>query len=375
MSKNSHRSRSPLRLAAATFRDLDSKPSAIWISTSMGRKAPPPPPTPLPPLGDSPEGLSRGDLVKWLGHGGAILVLFETPSGFALFTFYGVNLYLPHALENIWVDFTRKSRANEVIWLVEFQIFEDKASAINNETGVNRQLAQMITKNIRPGQKLAVGNKNYQEIIQKSLEIHCLYNDAVLEIMWGLKNLMKDLVPKEVSDFPSNDDRYPQMSKGMKRLLERNGFVVEPEMVNENIIELSALLYDSDFCVKKHNEFLQLMAPMLISSNIKCQKWGSKKMAIALLVLCSLDMEIKTGDSTEEMFSETEVMELRDAAPQYTDRLDKRSCLRIYKEILWTYQVKSKVKSQLSLLVGTAKDTEGEQGGSEKPSEHLPEAV
>ncbi|KAL6615488.1 hypothetical protein ACP70R_037758 [Stipagrostis hirtigluma subsp. patula] len=335
----------------------------------QSRRAPPD----QPPDGYS----SRRELTRWMGHGGAILVLFETPSGFALFNFYGVSLYLPDALENIWVDFNSKSRANEVIWLADFKIFKDKASAINNETGVNDQLAGMIEKIILPGQKLAVGNENYRNIIEKDLGIYCLYNEAVLEVMWGLKNLMKSLVPEENSDFPTNDDHYPQMSQGMKMLLHRNGFVVEPEMVNENLIEMSALLYDCDFVVVKHNEFLRLMAPILMDeSNINCENWGSKKMAIALLVLCSLDMEVKTGDSTEEMFSETEVMKLRDAAPQYKDKLDKRSCLKIYKQILWVSKVKSKVKSQLSLFIGATKETdEGDHAGSEKPSELLPEVV
>ena len=34
-----------------------------------------------------------------LGHNGIILLLFETPSGFAIFKYYGVQLFLPNAKE------------------------------------------------------------------------------------------------------------------------------------------------------------------------------------------------------------------------------------------------------------------------------------
>ncbi|KAL6615489.1 hypothetical protein ACP70R_037759 [Stipagrostis hirtigluma subsp. patula] len=310
----------------------------------------------------------------WLGHDGIILVLFETPSGFALFRFDGFYLCLPDALENIWVNFTSKSRANKVICRLDFKIFKDKASAINNKTGVNDQLAGMISKSILPGQKLAVGNENYQNIIEKNLVgIYCLYNDAVLEVMWGLKNLMKSLVPGENSDFPTDDDPYPRMSRGMKMLLDRNGYVVEPEMVNGNMIEMSAALHNCDICVERHTDILRRMATIIVEkSNINCEKWGIQKMATALLVLCYPHMEVKTGDSTE-MFSEVEVMKLRDAAPQYKGKLDKRSCSVIYENVIWVSKAKTEVKSHLSLLIGEAQETdEAKHAGSEKPSELLP---
>ena len=40
-----------------------------------------------------------------LGNYGMILLLFETPSGFALFSFVGIYLYEPHAMEVLCFSF------------------------------------------------------------------------------------------------------------------------------------------------------------------------------------------------------------------------------------------------------------------------------
>ncbi|PUZ49255.1 hypothetical protein GQ55_7G312000 [Panicum hallii var. hallii] len=49
-----------------------------------------------------------------MGHYGIILLLFETPSGFAIFTYYGVQLFLPNAKENIWSKFVKNHKTHLV---------------------------------------------------------------------------------------------------------------------------------------------------------------------------------------------------------------------------------------------------------------------
>jgi nucleolar protein 58 len=52
---------------------------------------------------------------------------------------------------------------------MEFDTFEDKSSAINADTGVNKRLADMIYKWRLPGMKLAVGKPEYKTIIESKL--------------------------------------------------------------------------------------------------------------------------------------------------------------------------------------------------------------
>ena len=56
----------------------------------------------------------------------------------------------------------------QAITLKEFQTFEDKSSAINQNSGVNERLTQMIRTWIG-GKKLAVGKPEYKEIIEERL--------------------------------------------------------------------------------------------------------------------------------------------------------------------------------------------------------------
>ena len=60
--------------------------------------------------------------------------------------------------------------------------------------------------------------------------IRCLCNEIVMEVMWGLKNIMPTLVPEEKSGL-TREDRVP-MSQGLKKFLNRYGFDVKPEMVS-----------------------------------------------------------------------------------------------------------------------------------------------
>ncbi|KAF0915437.1 hypothetical protein E2562_036287 [Oryza meyeriana var. granulata] len=110
---------------------------------------------------------------------------------------------------------------SKVVWLKEFQVSEDKTCAINLETGVSNQLSEIIKKWLRSGQTLAVGNVEYKTTIEARLGIYYLCSDAVMEVMWGLKNLMKSLVSDEKSDL-TNEDRL-QMCQGMKIVLDRHG--------------------------------------------------------------------------------------------------------------------------------------------------------
>ncbi|KAF7007230.1 hypothetical protein CFC21_022181 [Triticum aestivum] len=143
----------------------------------------------------------------------------------------------------------------------------------------------MIRKYIVPGQQLAVGKLEYKSIIEDKLEISCLYDDAVMELMWGLKNSIQYLVPSEKLEL-TKDDRL-RMSKGMKVVLEYFDLKVEPEMVNEYIIETAGAVYSCDHCVNKNAKNLRAAGEHLKKiSNIDSQNWCLIKLATALKIIC-----------------------------------------------------------------------------------------
>lgn len=115
-----------------------------------------------------------------------------------------------------------------------------------------------------PGQKMAVGKPEYKEIIERSLvsvqlpcllflvdnlehqfcchffqSVPCMFDEIVMEVMWGLKNLMHVLVPQEKMKL-SKDDYLP-MSQGLYMLLNRYGLDVKPEMVSSQVASLMSM--------------------------------------------------------------------------------------------------------------------------------------
>ncbi|CAN6291184.1 unnamed protein product [Urochloa humidicola] len=285
-------------------------------------------------------------LANWLGHSGEILVLSETPSGFALFNYDGVQLFLPKAIEDVWAYFARDYMAKDVVMLREFQTFEDKASAIKLDTGVSDQLVRMIKKWLLPGQKLAVGKHEYKTTIEASLGISCLFDDAVMELMWGLKNMMKTLVPGENLEL-TKEDCLP-VSKGMMIILKRHGFDVKPEMANRHIVEMAQALYECDLCVNKHVGSLQDALQEVPDINFK--DWDPLKLASALKIICYPDEKCKY-----EMISDVELQKLQALAPSLEGKFFENTCLAVYNEIVWACGLRDKVERHLRFLVEEAR--------------------
>ncbi|XP_062200507.1 uncharacterized protein LOC133903204 [Phragmites australis] len=305
---------------------------------------------PHPPPANHPA-RSIQSIAAELGPLGRILLLFETPSGFAIFSFPGILLYVLDAIESIWAHFSEDYKARKILLLKEFKTFDDKSSAINLITGVNKKLTEMILKWRCPGQKLAVGKPEYKRIIETSLKIPCLCDEAVMEVMWGLKNLMRRLVPKEKSEL-TKEDCLP-MSEGLKKVLSRYGFDdVKPEMVNERIIVTACALFDCDSTEKKHSACLRCFGDHIKGvSGIDCEDWSLLKLATAFKVIFCPEV----GDY-HEMLSKDELSKLVDDAHKYTCKIGKVLSVRIYKEMVSAHEVRTKEKILLGHLVVEAKE-------------------
>ncbi|WVZ85368.1 hypothetical protein U9M48_032305 [Paspalum notatum var. saurae] len=241
-------------------------------------------------------------------------VLFETPSGFAILDYDGVTLRLPGAIEDVWAA-----------WLKEFQTFEDRASAINPVTGINEQLAMMIQNNIDPdGQKLAV--VGYQFCCGFHQGIVCMFDETVMELMWGLKNCMHHLAEL------TKEDRL-HMCQGMKIVLDCYKFEVEPEMVNENIIQATGGVYSCELLVRKYSQSLQAAGKHLKEiSNIDSQHWDLLKLAPPLKIICF--PQEKLPSDPLKIFSQDEYSKLVSQAHMYEGKLSKGRCKLAFIEIV-----------------------------------------
>ncbi|XP_022683460.1 uncharacterized protein LOC101760607 [Setaria italica] len=115
---------------------------------------------------------------RHLEHHGMILVLFETPSGFAISSMLEEDLKEPDALQvlalNVRANFGMDYRVEEFELgskrgLREFREFKDTSRVINHDTGISWDLTEMIMRWRHPEQKMAVGKPEYKGIIESSL--------------------------------------------------------------------------------------------------------------------------------------------------------------------------------------------------------------
>ncbi|KAM0836668.1 hypothetical protein ACQ4PT_062160 [Festuca glaucescens] len=294
------------------------------------------------------------------GNSGVISVLFETPSGFAIFGYNAFKLTEPEAWKHIWADFV------DVVWLRAFQTFEDKGCAINKTT-VSPQLSTMIRKYVVDGQTLAVGNENYENIIQKCLGIPCVYSHVVNELMWGLKIQMRRLLPAENSEL-TNEDCF-SMSEGMRFLLNYHKFDVNLDMmVTKRIIEMAGVVYECDRCVNKYNTSLRFDAQQLMEiSRIDTHDWDLLKLATALKIICDPEDEIPDA---QRLFSKRLLKRLMKGAPRYKNRISKYPCLKVYKEMYSARKSRLKAGIVLVSLVERAKKAYEDEQAGKATSDH-----
>jgi hypothetical protein len=277
-------------------------------------------------------------------------VLFETPSGFAIFGYYGIRLLDPDAWQHIWVDFV--NTPDHTVWLKEFQAFEDKLSAINKDA-ISPALGKMIRKHVADGQTLAVGKEDYAVVIEKCLGIKCLCSPSVQELMWGLEIQILYFVPEENPEL-ANEDRF-RMSKGMEAfLLNHHNFNVKPGMmVTKRIIETAAVVYECDRSVDKHAISLRHAATHLERiSHIDAQDWDLLKLATALKLICYPEEKIRAA---RRLFTKPQVMRLKKDAPKYEDVILKAPCLEIYNEMYTARKIRCEAARALLCLLERAK--------------------
>jgi len=160
--------------------------------------------------------------------------------------------------------------------------------------------------------------------------IRCLCDESVMEVMWGLKNIMPTLVPEEKSRL-TREDRLP-MSQGLIKFLNRYGFYVEPEMVNEQIILAACTLLDCELIEQKHCAALKKAGEQIKDvSGINTNGWSLLKLATALMIILYPEENIIAGNP-KMMFTDAERLKLQEDVQDYNGKFFKWACQRIYKE-------------------------------------------
>ncbi|PIA44571.1 hypothetical protein AQUCO_01700279v1 [Aquilegia coerulea] len=171
-----------------------------------------------------------------------MLVLFETPAGFALFKV--LNEGKLSKVEDLWKEFASSDSARKVVKLKAFNKFENTSEALSAATLL---IDSKPTKGLRKflkahceGETLAVADTKLGNAIKEKLKIECVHNNAVMELMRGVRSQLTELI----SGLGGQD--LAPMSLGLSHSLSRYKLKFSPDKVDTMIIQAIGLLDDLD---------------------------------------------------------------------------------------------------------------------------------
>mmetsp|Transcript_2185 Transcript_2185/g.4344 ORF Transcript_2185/g.4344 Transcript_2185/m.4344 type:complete len:470 (+) Transcript_2185:244-1653(+) len=175
-----------------------------------------------------------------------MLVLYETPAGYALFKIQDDSKV--EEVEDITEAFSDSDVANKLVKLKAFHKFEDTSEALVAATAmlestVSKPLKKFLQKNIvskNLTDELAVYEKGLGRAINKKLEIQCVYNDKVLEIMRGIRGNLERLMGG------TTDADLNVMRLGLAHSLGRHKLQFSPDKVDTMVVQAIGLLDELD---------------------------------------------------------------------------------------------------------------------------------
>jgi nucleolar protein 58 len=174
-----------------------------------------------------------------------MLILFETPAGYALFKCKDKGKL--SEVEDIHKEFETAEKANALIKLEAFHQYTDTTEAVAAATatieskldkGLKKFLKKSITgKDLKSA--LAVADVKLGSIIKEKLDIKCINDNSVNELMRGIRNQLSSLVQRD-------DNAMQAMTLGLAHSLSRYKLKFSPDKVDTMIVQAIGLLDELD---------------------------------------------------------------------------------------------------------------------------------
>eukprot|EP00245_Coleochaete_scutata_P005582 TRINITY_DN19244_c0_g1_i1.p1 TRINITY_DN19244_c0_g1~~TRINITY_DN19244_c0_g1_i1.p1 ORF type:complete len:581 (-),score=172.07 TRINITY_DN19244_c0_g1_i1:396-2138(-) len=170
-----------------------------------------------------------------------MLLLFETPAGFALFKVLDEGKLAN--VEDLWQEFATKAAARKVVKLAAFSKFENTAEALAATTAlVDSKLSKGLRKFLKKevhDETLAIADSKLGNIIKEKLGINCVHNNSISELMRGVRSQLSELITGLGQDLAP-------MSLGLSHSLSRYKLKFSPDKVDTMIVQAIGLLDDLD---------------------------------------------------------------------------------------------------------------------------------
>ncbi|CAH1954032.1 unnamed protein product [Acanthoscelides obtectus] len=187
-----------------------------------------------------------------------MLVLFETPAGYALFKLLDEKK-LKEA-ENLYKSFESPETASRIIKLKHFEKFADTTEALSATTAavegkLSKSLKKVLKKYVDKDlqEQLLVADSKLGIAIKDKFDLQCISNSAVQELMKCIRSQLENLI----SGLPRKE--LVAMALGLAHSLSRYKLKFSPDKVDTMIVQAISLLDDLD---KELNNY-----------NMRCREW------------------------------------------------------------------------------------------------------
>lgn len=187
-----------------------------------------------------------------------MLVLFETPAGYALFKLLDEGKLAK--TDSLYEDFETVDKAKNVVKLKNFSKFEDTTEALSAATAavegkMSKSLKKMLKKIVAEDahEKLAVADAKLGNCIQDKLDLNCVHDSKIGELMRCIRSQASGLI----SGLP--DKEMAAMELGLAHSLSRYKLKFSPDKIDTMIVQAVSLLDDLD---KELNNYI-----------MRCREW------------------------------------------------------------------------------------------------------
>lgn len=174
-----------------------------------------------------------------------MLLLFETPGGYALFKVQSGKI---GEVSNIWQEFQTPSKASNIVKLKAFSPFNNTTEAVVAATSIiestlDKSLKKFLKKNIiskEISDELAVSDIKLGGLIKEKMDIQCVCNDTVMELFRGIRGQMDSLLDGV------DGGALKAMQLGLSHSLSRYKLKFSADKVDIMIVQAIGLLDDLD---------------------------------------------------------------------------------------------------------------------------------
>ncbi|KZS07929.1 nucleolar protein 58 [Daphnia magna] len=187
-----------------------------------------------------------------------MLVLFETPAGYAVFKLLDEKKL--QQTDNLFQDFQTPEGASKVVKLKHFKKFTDTTEALSATTAaIEGKLSKTLRKTLKSlfaeeaHEALAVADAKLGSAIKEKLQINCLSNSSIQELMRCIRSQADSLM----GGLPKQE--MMAMALGLAHSLSRYKLKFSPDKIDTMIVQAVSLLDDLD---KELNNYV-----------MRCREW------------------------------------------------------------------------------------------------------